>query len=503
MVDQRTDIYALGLTLYELLTLRPAFDGRDHHELLRQIAQDEPTPPRRLSPAIPRDLETIVMKAIGKEPASRYLTAQELADDLTRFCDDRPILARRPNLLERGVRWARRHKQIVITATTVLVLALIVGEVVVTSKTSAISRERLDYIRASFPLIDEMTINRMGQVSAMAIPTEPGSGQMDPAIDVYRKALKLYEQVSNIPLTDPESRAIVARAYHRMGFTRGVWSYRKAMDPSLLTQAEKNYRESVKRFEGLLAERPGDPEVRSWYADALGEWGLGLFLLTTQRMAEAEPHYRHAIQLSRDLALDPGVDQAIRSDELEKMQRLTVTLAGLLDAQKHTEEAKALSRDLIETYTILAARPNGPSANTLNNLAWLLAKFPDNQPHDYARALETARKAVTLEPRNWSFWNTLGVAAYRVGDWKEAAEALEKSMSLHKGGDANDWFFLAMTRWKQNQPAEARKWYDQASAWTKQNQPQNLDELQRFQAEAKTLMGLDNPPAGSKLPAKG
>ena len=79
VVDQRTDIYALGATLYELLTLRPAFDGRDHQELLRQIALDEPIRPRRLNPAVPRDLETIVLKAMAKDPSCRYPTAQDLA----------------------------------------------------------------------------------------------------------------------------------------------------------------------------------------------------------------------------------------------------------------------------------------------------------------------------------------------------------------------------------------------------------------------------------------
>ena len=96
VVDQRTDVYSLGVTLYELLALRPAFDGRDHQELLRQIALDEPTKPRRINPAIPRDLETIVLKAMAKDPSGRYATAQELAADLKRFLDDRPILARRP-----------------------------------------------------------------------------------------------------------------------------------------------------------------------------------------------------------------------------------------------------------------------------------------------------------------------------------------------------------------------------------------------------------------------
>ncbi len=105
VVDQRTDIYALGVTLYELLTLQPAFNGRDHQELLRQIALDEPVSPRRLNPAVPRDLETIILKAIAKDPSSRYTTAQDLAADFRRFLDDQPILARRPGLLERTLRW--------------------------------------------------------------------------------------------------------------------------------------------------------------------------------------------------------------------------------------------------------------------------------------------------------------------------------------------------------------------------------------------------------------
>ena len=127
VVDQRTDIYSLGVTLYELLTLQPAFDGRDHQELLRQIALEEPVSPRRLNPAVPRDLETIVLKAMAKDPPSRYPTAQELAADLRRFMDDQPVLARRPGVLERTLRWARRHKELVATAGAIFVLALTVS----------------------------------------------------------------------------------------------------------------------------------------------------------------------------------------------------------------------------------------------------------------------------------------------------------------------------------------------------------------------------------------
>jgi serine/threonine protein kinase len=102
VVDHRTDIYSLGVTLYELLTLEPVFNGEDRQELLRQIAFEEPAPPRRLSKAIPEELETIVLKALEKNPAERYGTAQELADDLQRFLRDEPIRARRPTLVQRG-----------------------------------------------------------------------------------------------------------------------------------------------------------------------------------------------------------------------------------------------------------------------------------------------------------------------------------------------------------------------------------------------------------------
>src|SRR5439155_15866542 len=90
-LDHRTDVYSLGATLYELLTLRPAFPGRDRQELLRQIAFDEPPPPRRVNTAVPADLETIVLRAMAKLPEERFASAQELADDLRRFLEDRPV----------------------------------------------------------------------------------------------------------------------------------------------------------------------------------------------------------------------------------------------------------------------------------------------------------------------------------------------------------------------------------------------------------------------------
>jgi eukaryotic-like serine/threonine-protein kinase len=125
-VDGRTDIYSLGATLYELLTLRPPFDGRSTVELSRQIASKEPAPPRQADKRIPLDLETIVLKAMAKRPSDRYASASELSDDLMRFLGHEPVKARRIGPLGRMLRFTRRHPSLsaVSTAASVTVLAV-------------------------------------------------------------------------------------------------------------------------------------------------------------------------------------------------------------------------------------------------------------------------------------------------------------------------------------------------------------------------------------------
>ncbi len=113
----------MGATLYELLTLRPAFDAPDRHAMLREIAENEPTPPRQINKAIPVDLETIVLKALAKEPQRRYATAKDMADDLSRFLEHRPITARPPAAAELAARWLRRHRGLVASVVALLAVA--------------------------------------------------------------------------------------------------------------------------------------------------------------------------------------------------------------------------------------------------------------------------------------------------------------------------------------------------------------------------------------------
>jgi WD40 repeat protein/serine/threonine protein kinase len=127
--DARSDVYALGLTLYELLALRPAFDETDRNKLVAQVMRAEPPRPRQLNPEVPRDLETVVLKALERDPERRYETAQALADDLKRFVEDRPIRARRVGAAERLGRWCRRNP-LVAGLTAAVAFALLAGTVI-------------------------------------------------------------------------------------------------------------------------------------------------------------------------------------------------------------------------------------------------------------------------------------------------------------------------------------------------------------------------------------
>jgi WD40 repeat protein/serine/threonine protein kinase len=178
-IDHRTDIYSLGVTLYELLTLEPAYNGKSREEVLRQIAFEEPRPPCRLNKSVPAELETIVLKAMAKNTEERYATAQELADDLKRFLEDKPIRAKRPSLLQRTWKWARRHQPVVWSAgvSAVLVLLLAVAALAVSNvrigrekqqKEAALQRERQTGYYTRIALAQsEWSANNLGRMLSL------------------------------------------------------------------------------------------------------------------------------------------------------------------------------------------------------------------------------------------------------------------------------------------------------------------------------------------------
>jgi tetratricopeptide (TPR) repeat protein len=150
-------------------------------------------------------------------------------------------------------------------------------------------------------------------------------------------------------------------------------------------------------------------------------------------------------------------------------------------AQRYTTLTRALIRAAVRRC------PN--EAQALNALAWDLATATEGPARDPAQALALARRCVALTPKDGTHWNTLGVACCRARRWKEAVEALTRSVELRQGGDAFDWFFLATAHHHLGNAREARAWYDRAVKWTQTNRPED-EELKRFRAEAAAALGV-------------
>jgi Tfp pilus assembly protein PilF len=157
---------------------------------------------------------------------------------------------------------------------------------------------------------------------------------------------------------------------------------------------------------------------------------------------------------------------------------------------KRPEQSSAEYRLALAAYE--KALPFDRDGRIHNNLACLLCDSLDPALRDAARAVALANRAVALAPGQRSYWNTLGWAHYRAGDWPAARKALERSMELAAGGDANDWLPLAMICWQQGQRGEARSWYDRSNHWLEKHSM--TDELYHARCEASKLLDIPQQP---------
>ena len=180
IVDHRADVYALGATLYEFATLKPIFDGVNREQLLRQVAFEQPTVPSKIARDIPRDLETIIGKSLNKDPEDRYETAADLALDLERWLEDKPILGKRPNSLHMAQRWIRRNPTLVIGSLLGLLLlagAMLLG--MARANANAEHQRKLAYGPTLNTGFNEYADGHFKTVDRMLATTKPGAGQTD------------------------------------------------------------------------------------------------------------------------------------------------------------------------------------------------------------------------------------------------------------------------------------------------------------------------------------
>ena len=224
-VDARSDVYGLGALLYHLLTGRPPFLAGSLAETIEQTAHAEPAPPRALNPAVPRDLETICLKCLAKEPARRYATAHEVAQELARWLAGEPIAARPTPSWERVARWARRRPALAALATAVLVLSMAVA---VVSTVSAVwlsqAKQESERQRKTVEAISEKQSLQLAEASFARGDNAGGLARLaqvlrrDPnnAIAAQRLMSALTHRLYLLPLTEPLAHTDIV---HRLRFS--------------------------------------------------------------------------------------------------------------------------------------------------------------------------------------------------------------------------------------------------------------------------------------------
>jgi serine/threonine protein kinase/Flp pilus assembly protein TadD len=426
VVDHRTDVYSLGATLYELLTLEPAFPGTDRQELLRQIAFEEPRPLRRLNKAIPAELETVVLKALEKNPADRYATAQELADDLRRFLEDKPIQARRPSVVQRMRKWARRHKPLVTAAAVCLLVSLtagigsaawVLGERA--ARQQAAEGKALEALAAAAPGLREGNPHDPALIAAV----QRAEAQLD--ADVLGPELR--RQVEQLR-RDQQMLGLLEQAHLQAAAGGKDTGFDHAGADRLYAEAFARYGLDVSALEPPeAAERLRASAICIHLVAALDSWahvkdmlnrGRGAPLRTIADLADANP-WRRRVRATAGRGDKAALQKLAEDSHLNQVPADQVWLGGALWDAGNLPAAERLLRRAQQAH---------PADFWINfELALVLQS---TKPGDW-EAIRFYQAALALRPQSAAVYNNLGNVWHDHGKLEEAEAAYRKAIELN------------------------------------------------------------------------
>ncbi len=369
LVDHRADIYSLGVTLYELLTLRHAVRGDDPATIVRHLDSGQPYRMRLFNASIPTDLENIVQKAISKDRDERYESAQQLADDLRRFLDGKPTIARRPSLVDRAGKWARRHKRAMLSAVgslALVVVALVLTTLLLahqkrqTERALAESHRSFRKYRVQLALTEnnlallrdqngdcqqaEVSFNSALRLQREILAEDPDDEQTlehlagtlnnlsflysrqhsQEAVPCYEEALRIQQQLVETAPANVKYRCDLALLYGNFGSTH--------LDRGEPQLAAASFRASIAVLEGL---RDSSEKADCTRDLAIGYNNLGMTQNRLGELAEAELSFRDALgSMEAQLVLVDGTP-----DDLGSVGGIHNNLAMVLEKQGRYGEA--------------------------------------------------------------------------------------------------------------------------------------------------------------------
>jgi serine/threonine protein kinase len=411
--DPRSDVYALGLTLYELLALRPAFVESDRGRLLRQVEEEEPAALRRFERAVPRDLETIVLKAIAKESAQRYTSAQAMADDLDRFLRGEPVEARRSTALGRLTRWCARNPVLAALGSAVLLLLVAVA-VISASAAVKLKRERDNALAATQRAGEQTAIVKavteflqddlLGQAD---VGRQRAGSKRNPDITVRevldRAAQTIESKFKGQELTEAGIRYTLGKAYQALGeFEEAEKHLERSLSLSveklgalhddtlsiqntlaLLLRERGQYDKALEILEEVVKGRrltSGDQDPSTLAA----MHNLGTLYRDLGKLDKAEPLFRQVLDTQKAINEpgDPDIYLAMNN------------LALLFLSQGRFTDAEPLLTEIVEGFNKVGGPDHPFTLTTTNNLAGCymeLKRYDDAEPL-YRKVLEMREK---------------------------------------------------------------------------------------------------------------